>query len=53
MPAGKYDLLLAFPDKYPSLAKRPEYSIRLANEDCWEPITGYNDLRVAVTVLAH
>jgi len=50
MPAGKYNLFLHFPDKYPSIAKRPEYSIRLANEDCWETNTGYNRLNYTLTV---
>jgi hypothetical protein len=48
--AGQYDLLLNFPDKYPSIAQRPEYSIRMANDDCWEERTGYNKLNVAVMV---
>ncbi len=50
MPAGKYELFLDFPDSYPSIAKRPEYSIRLANEDCWEMNTGYNKLNYVLTV---
>ncbi len=53
MAAGKYDVLLSMPDPYPSLANRPEYSIRLANQDCWEPATGYNKLNVTITVAAH
>ena len=43
-PAGEYELLLNLPDKYESLKNRPEYSIRLANEKTWEPITGFNKL---------
>jgi hypothetical protein len=50
MSPGEYQLFLNFPDKYPSLAGRPEYSIRLANEDCWEATTGYNKLGVSLTV---
>ena len=50
LPAGTYDLFLALPDKDPSLAKRPEYSIRLANEATWEPATGYNNLHGTLTV---
>jgi hypothetical protein len=53
MAAGQYDLLLDLPDSYPSIAHRPEYSIRLANEDCWEEKTGYNNLHVSVRVWAH
>jgi hypothetical protein len=41
---GKYELLLNLPDKYPSIAGRPEYSIRLANEHTWEEQTGFNKL---------
>lgn len=52
MPPGKYDLFLSFPDKYPALAARPEYSIRLANEACWEANTGYNKLGFTLTVSA-
>jgi hypothetical protein len=52
MPPGKYQLLLALPDNYPSLASRPDYSIRLANTDTWEPATGYNRLGVTV-IVAH
>ncbi|HEX5026041.1 MAG TPA: DUF4832 domain-containing protein, partial [Agriterribacter sp.] len=44
IPAGNYELLLNLPDKYSSLSKRPEYSIQLANENTWEPHTGYNKL---------
>ena len=50
MPPGEYQLFLSFPDKYPSLAGRPQYSIRLANEDCWEAATGYNKLGVSLTL---
>ena len=52
MPAGKYQLLLAFPDKYASLSARPGYCIRLANEDCWEGTTGYNRLGAAVDIVS-
>jgi hypothetical protein len=47
---GKYVLLLNFPDKYSTIAKRPEYSIRLANDEVWEPATGYNNLHVNIKV---
>jgi hypothetical protein len=50
LPADAYDLFLALPDKDAELAKRPEYSIRLANEETWEPATGYNNLHCAITV---
>jgi hypothetical protein len=48
--AGKYEVLLNLPDKYTSLSKRPEYSIRLANEKTWEERTGYNKLNTFITI---
>lgn len=48
---GEYDLLLNLPDPMPSLATRPEYAIRLANRDIWEPTTGFNRLQTTITVL--
>lgn len=50
MPAGAYDLFLYMPDKYASIAARPEYAIRLANSNVWDAATGYNNLRVSLTV---
>lgn len=50
IPAGTYELLLNMPDAYPSIAKRPEYSIRCANADVWESSTGYNKLNCSVQV---
>lgn len=47
---GTYKLFLNLPDKYPSIAKNPAYSIRLANEGLWEERTGYNDLQHAIPV---
>jgi Domain of unknown function (DUF4832)/Domain of unknown function (DUF4874) len=41
---GMYDLLLNLPDPMPKLASRPEYSIRLANQNAWESRTGFNAL---------
>jgi hypothetical protein len=45
---GVYDLLLNLPDPMPKLANRPEYAIRLANEQTWEAKTGFNSLRRTV-----
>jgi hypothetical protein len=45
---GTYDLLLHLPDPSPRLRGRPEYAIRLANEDVWEPASGANVLRRAI-----
>jgi hypothetical protein len=47
---GRYEILLNFPDKYESLSQRPEYSIRLANENCWEEATGFNSLQQVITI---
>jgi hypothetical protein len=48
--AGEYELLLNLPDEYESLANKPEYSIRLANTDLWDPATGYNKLNHTLRV---
>jgi hypothetical protein len=45
---GAYEVMLNMPDNYPSLAKRPEYSIRLANNDLWDAATGYNKLNASI-----
>lgn len=50
LPGGKYELLLNLPDPYPSLAQRPEYSIRLANKNLWEEKTGFNKLNHTVQI---
>jgi hypothetical protein len=47
-PPGVYELLLNLPDPMPKLANRPEYSIRLANEQTWEAKTGFNSFRRTV-----
>jgi hypothetical protein len=47
-PPGVYELLLHLPDPMPKLANRPEYAIRLANEQTWEAKTGFNSLRRTV-----
>ena len=41
---GEYRLFLNLPDLSSSLRFRPEYSIRLANEETWEPTSGFNSL---------
>ena len=48
--AGTYDMYLSMPDKYSSIAARPEYAIRLANTDVWDAVTGYNKLLATIKV---
>ena len=50
MPPGEYEVLLNLPDPTPRLSNRPEYSIRLANQNVWEESTGYNSLLQRVIV---
>lgn len=52
MPQGDYALLLHFRDESDNhrIGDRPEYSIRLANENMWEAATGYNDLNHILTI---
>jgi hypothetical protein len=47
---GNYELLLNLPDKYASLKNIPAYSIQLANEQVWEPATGYNKLNHTINI---
>lgn len=49
-PVGNYEVLLNLPDPEPTLHDRPEYSIRLANENSWEAATGLNKLNRTITV---
>jgi hypothetical protein len=49
-PAGTYEMLLNLPDAYASIAARPEFSIRLANNNVWEAATGYNKLNHTIKV---
>jgi hypothetical protein len=48
---GTYDLFLNFPDPMISLRNNPCYSIRFANENTWEEMTGYN--RLSHTLVIH
>jgi len=50
MPAGQYQIFLNLPDPSSRLYTRPEYSIRFASKDVWEPTKGYNSLQQSVTV---
>lgn len=42
--SGTYEVLLNLPDPVPALYANPEFSIRLANKNMWEPGTGYNKI---------
>ncbi|MDR2562661.1 MAG: DUF4832 domain-containing protein [Prevotellaceae bacterium] len=53
MPEGMYDLYLNLPDPEASLYGRPSYSIRLAVKDCWDEITGYNNLFQRISIGKH
>ncbi len=48
--AGDYELYLNLPDAAASIASRPEYSIRLANDNIWETETGYNKLNATIRI---
>ena len=48
--AGDYKLYLFLPDSDVKLHDRPDYAIRLANKNCWDEATGYNDLGVTIKV---
>lgn len=47
---GDYKLYLFLPDPEPALHDRPEFAVRLANLNCWDETTGYNDLGVHIRV---
>ena len=48
---GSYDVLLNLPDAAAGLRYRPEYAIRLANQETWEAATGYNRLFMTLRVV--
>lgn len=50
LPLGSYRLYLSIPDADATLASRPEYAIRLANENTWEAATGYNNLNYTLNI---
>ncbi len=50
LPFGNYALLLHLPDPEPALVDRPEYAIQLANQNVWEPATGFNSLLHQIVV---
>lgn len=50
IPTGQYQIFLNLADPSSRLYSRPEYHVRLANQDVWEPSTGYNSLQQSVSV---
>lgn len=50
--SGAYKAFLSLPDAASNLATNSSYSIRFANQNTWEPATGYNALDLGVEVLA-
>ena len=50
IPAGTYELYLFMPDAYSSLESDPRYSVRFANPDVWDEITGMNNLNATVII---
>lgn len=50
IPSGKYKLYLFLPAPESTIHDRPEYAVRLANNDCWDEETGYNDLNYEVLI---
>jgi hypothetical protein len=50
MTKGEYEMLLFLPDADASIAARPDYAIRFANENIWEDETGYNKLGFDVKI---
>ncbi len=47
---GDYGVFINFPDADARLSEKHEYSIRLANVDVWDPVSGYNSLNHIVKV---
>lgn len=50
MVPGAYQLLLNITDPHLSIKDNPSYSIHIANDNIWEPSTGYNKLNHTLTV---
>jgi len=42
LPQGTYNLYLWFPDASQSIRTRPDYAIRLANQNVWQSASGFN-----------
>lgn len=50
VPPGDYKLALWLPDEDADIQNRPEYAVRLANDNMWNATAGYNLLTEQVTV---
>ncbi len=44
MKGKQFDVNLHFPDPQETLSEDPKFSIRLANDNVWNPVTGYNKI---------
>ncbi len=52
LPVGNYSVYLHIADSSPSLTSRPEYAIRMANQNMWDDTTGFNNLNFNINVTA-
>ncbi|WP_297516873.1 DUF4832 domain-containing protein [Flavobacterium sp.] len=52
LPVGNYSVYLHVADASSSLASRPEYAIRMANQNMWDATTGFNNLNFNINVTA-
>ncbi|MFN7776402.1 DUF4832 domain-containing protein [Flavobacterium sp.] len=52
LPVGNYSVYLHVADASPSLANRPEYAIRMANQNMWDATTGFNNLNFNINITA-
>ncbi|MBI5470757.1 MAG: DUF4832 domain-containing protein [Ignavibacteriae bacterium] len=50
MASGLYSLFLHLADPEPLLHNRPEYSLRLANDNVWDSTTGWNRLADSILI---
>ncbi len=50
IPFGNYTVYLSLQDPAPKLYGIPEYAIRFANKNLWEPTKGYNSLNHTVKI---
>jgi len=53
IPQGDYDLYLSITDQSDKLKNKIEYSIQLANLNCWDKNSGMNNLKHMATIAAN